>query len=139
MNGTVQEKRTKLHFMRSYYDSTLVQEGFRIQVLQENSDNSFADLRNPYDTSHYFVPDSADEIEIYYPRPFSITYLKSAPENEYLVQHKLPTDIGVQTTYVQLRNAIGIKQNGYYYDQRDWINQGYWSWKNLADLLPYDY
>jgi hypothetical protein len=30
-------------------------------------------------------------------------------------------------------------ENGYYYDQRDLVNQGYWSWKNIADLLPYDY
>jgi hypothetical protein len=151
MDGTVQEKRawsanrrkayqgSKLHFMRSYYDSTLVQEGFRIQLLAENSERNFVEVRNPYDTSHYFVPDSADEIEVYYPRAISITYLKKAPENEYLQQYKLPMDIGVQTTYAQLKNAIAIKQNGYFYEQRDWINQGYWSWKNLADLLPYDY
>ena len=38
-----------------------------------------------------------------------------------------------------IANGFVIEKNGYFYEQKDWINQGYWSWKNLADLVPYDY
>jgi hypothetical protein len=44
-----------------------------------------------------------------------------------------------QISYIDITDAVAIKENGYYYDQKDWVNQGYWSWKNLADQLPYDY
>jgi hypothetical protein len=83
--------------------------------------------------------DSTNEIEIWYPRKLSITYSRQKPDPEYLKQYKLPKNISVQTSYVQLNDGIAIKENGYFYDQRDMVNQGYWSWKNLADQLPYDY
>ena len=35
--------------------------------------------------------------------------------------------------------AIGIEQNGYYYDQNDITMTGYWSWEKVADMLPYDF
>jgi len=41
--------------------------------------------------------------------------------------------------YVDLADGITIKPNGYFFDQKSWVNQGYWSWKNLADQLPNDY
>lgn len=130
---------SKLHFMRSYYDSTLTQDGFRIAILKEDDDLNFDAVNNPYDSNYYYNIDSTLEVEIYFPRKISITYIKRTPENEYLQQYKLPNDIGVQITYADILDPIAIKQNGYYYDQRDWINQGYWSWKNLADQVPYDY
>jgi hypothetical protein len=40
---------------------------------------------------------------------------------------------------VSLTDAILIMENGYFFEQNSWVNQGYWSWKNLADQLPYDY
>ena len=54
-------------------------------------------------------------------------------------QYKLPMKLDVQVSYIDLLDAIDIKENGYYYDQKDWVSQGYWAWKNLADQLPYDY
>jgi hypothetical protein len=45
----------------------------------------------------------------------------------------------LQISYVDLSDGITIKPNGYFFDQKSWVNQGYWSWKNLADQLPYDY
>jgi hypothetical protein len=106
---------SKLHFMRSYYVS------------------------NPYDTTYYGALDSTMQIEIWYPRKLSITYTKKKPEPEYLKKMNLPRGVPYQISYIDLRDAIAIMENGYYYDQKDWVNQGYWSWKNLADLLPYDY
>jgi len=130
---------SRLHFMRSFYDSTIKQEGFTVDLLDENDNTKFNRLVNPLAPDYYQVTDSLDEVELYYPRKISVTYIKAVPENEYLKQYKLPMDVGVQISYIDILNPVAIKQNGYYYDQQDWINQGYWSWKNLADLLPYDY
>jgi hypothetical protein len=150
MEGNFQDQKTwsdnrkkvyygsKLHFMRSYYDSTLNEDGFEIALLDENNRTKFNPVQNPYDTAWYGVYDSTFESEVFYPRKISVTY-KKKPEPEYLQKFKLPKNVGAQISYIDLLDAIVIKENGYFYDQKDWINQGYWSWKNLADLLPYDY
>lgn len=130
---------SKLHFMRSYYDSTLVEEGFIIDMLDEVNDKKFNAIKDVYDTLYYGALDSTMQIEIGFPRKISITYAKKKPEPEYLKQFKLPKNVSVQMSYIDMTDAIAIKENGYYYDQKDWINQGYWSWKNIADQLPYDY
>jgi len=129
---------SKLHFMRAYYDSTLKEDGFEIALLDENNKTKFNPVRNPYDTTYYGIYDSTFESEVFYPRKFSVTFSKK-PEPEYLQKFKMPKNVGAQISYIELLDAIVIKENGYFYDQKDWINQGYWSWKNLADLLPYDY
>ena len=150
MDGTDAEKRSwitnrkkaytgsKLQFMRSYYDSTLLEDGFMIDLLDETNDTKFNKV-NPYDTLYYGGLDSTMEIEIWYPGKISVTYLKKRPEPEYIKKFGLPKNVSTLISYIDLSDAIAIKQNGYYYDQKDWINQGYWSWKNLADQLPYDY
>ncbi len=129
---------SKLEFMRSYYDSTLNEDGFEVALLNETKNTKFDIVSNPYDTTYYQVDDSTNEVEVYYPRKISITY-KKKPETQYLQKFKLPSNVGVQISYIDLLDGIIIKENGYFYDQKDWISQGYWSWKNLADLLPYDY
>jgi hypothetical protein len=129
---------SKLQFMRSYYDSTLNEDGYEIALLDSAYDKRFDVIRNPYDTTYYGVYDSTHEVEVFYPRKISITY-KKKPEPEYLKKFKLPLNVASQISYVDLLDAIEIKENGYFYDQKDWVSQGYWSWKNLADLLPYDY
>ena len=130
---------SRMHFLHAYYDSTIKQEGFTIDILSIKNRNQFFRLSNPYDTSYYFVDDSTGDVEMWYPDRISITYTKAKPEQAYLQQMKLPQDVPVQISYVDLRDAILIKENGYFLDQRSWVNQGYWSWKNLADQLPYDY
>jgi hypothetical protein len=130
---------SRLHFLRSYYDSTLKQEGFTVDILSAHVSNKFDRLVNPYDTSYYFFNDSTQNAELWFPAKVSITYSKKAPEKEYLQQYQLPLEVPVQISYIELTDAIVIKPNGYFFDQKSWINQGYWSWKNLADQLPYDY
>lgn len=130
---------SRMHFMRSVYDSTLKEDGFTIDILNENDKTKFARISNPLATQYYTATDSLDEVELFYPRKISVVYTKAVPANEYLQQYKLPMDVGVQISYIDILHPVAIKQNGYYYDQKDWVNQGYWSWKNLADLLPYDY
>jgi hypothetical protein len=129
---------SKLHFMRSYYDSTLQDEGFEIALVDQNNDKKFNVVTDPYDTAYYAIYDSTYESEVFYPAKISVTY-KKKPEPEYLKKFNLPKNVAIRISYIDLLDAIVIKENGYFYDQKDWINQGYWSWKNLADLLPYDY
>ena len=127
-----------MHFMRSYYDSTLNESGFTISIIN-NDEKTFGLLTNPYLNKYYNVSDSLDEVEIYFPKKISVACIKSTPEKEYLKQMNLPMDVGVQVSYIDILKPIAIKVNGYFYDQKNWVNQGYWSWKNVADLLPYDY
>ncbi len=154
---------SKLHFMRSYYDSTLLENGWTIDMLDEGSDKKFSKISDVYDSSYYNlitytrdsviyitdstrtdtvvyqVPTGTVDVEIYFPRKIRISYTEKRPEPEFLEQSGLPKNVGNQISYIDFKDAIAIKENGYYYNQKDWINQGYWSWKNVADLLPYDY
>jgi hypothetical protein len=125
--------------------------------LDEKDDKKFNKVKNVYDTAYYnIVMNIADslgadsvlykvlagpsgDVEIYYPGKISITYTKKSPEKEYLKKMNLPKGVPYQISYVDMKEVIAIMENGYYYDQKDWINQGYWSWKNIADQLPYDY
>ena len=151
IEGTEQELKTRrvnrlnayygsrLHFMRSYYDSTLVEDGFTIDLLDEKDDTKFRKISSPYDSLYYGALDSTMEVEIYYPRKFSVTYSKKRPEPEYLKKMGLPKKVATQISYIDMTDAIAIKENGFYYEQKNLIAQGYWSWKNLADQLPYDF
>ncbi len=130
---------SKLQFLRSYYDSTLQEDGWIIDLLDEHNDKKFNKVTNPYDTAYYGALDSTMQIEIWYPRKLSITYTKRSPEPEYLKKMGLPKSVPYIISYIDLKDGIAIMENGYFYDQKDWVNQGYWSWKNVADLLPYDY
>jgi hypothetical protein len=130
---------SRLHFMHSCFDSTLYENGFVLAMLNENDSTHFTKIDHPYDSTFYQAIDSTDEKDLFYPRRLRITYTKSIPENEYLIQYHLPLNIGVQVSYVDMLDVISVKRNGYYYDQKDWINYGYWSWKNIADQVPYDY
>ena len=110
-----------------------------IDVLDEKDDKSFYRIANPYDSTIFFAADATNEVEIYYPTKMSILYTKKVPEPEYLIQYGLPMDVKMQISYVDILHPNILKENGYYFHQKDWINQGYWSWKNIADLLPFDY
>jgi hypothetical protein len=130
---------SRLHFTRAYYDSTLKQEGFTVDLLSETDATQFSRLTNPYDSSYYFFDDSTGNAELWFPRKVSISYLKARPEPAYLEQMGFPKNVPLQISYVELRDGILIKPNGYFTEQGSWVNEGYWSWKNIADQLPYDY
>jgi hypothetical protein len=130
---------SRLHFMHSYYDRTLTDAGFIVSLLDKENDKKFNKIDEPFDTTWYTPVDSANEVDIFFPDRISITYAKKAPENEYLKKYKLPLNVPQQVSYIDLLDVITIKKNGYYYDQKDWVNFGYWSWKNIADQVPGDY
>ncbi|HWR32753.1 MAG TPA: carboxypeptidase-like regulatory domain-containing protein [Chitinophagaceae bacterium] len=147
---------SKLHFMHSYYDSTIIEDGWIIDMLDDTDKKKFNKIPDVYDTAFYNiavnerdsigadsitykVPFGPAEVEIYFPAKISITYKNARPEKEYLKKMNLPKTAPYQISYIDMKNWITISENGYYYDQKNWVNQGYWSWKNLADQLPYDY
>ena len=129
---------SRMHFMRAYFDSTLSQDGFLISLLNDDQ-QTFSLIAKPYDKRYYSVSDTLNEVKVTYPDKISVAYTKAIPEDAYLRQFKLPMNLGVQISYIDILNPISIKENGYYYEQRELVSQGYWSWKNLADQLPYDY
>ena len=130
---------SRLHFLRAYYDSALNEEGFTVDLLSPDDAKKFNRVTNPYDTAYYLANDSTGDVELWFGAKASITYTKKTPDNRYLKQYGLPMDVGVQISYVDLIDPVTIKPNGFFVEQRSWINQGYWSWKNVADALPYDY
>jgi hypothetical protein len=130
---------SRLHFLRSYYDSSLVENGFTMELQPVATINKFVKVKDPYDSSYYFVEDSTGDIELWFPGKMSVAYTKAKPDPSYIKEMGLSQYQKFQITYVDLSDPILVKENGYFSEQRSWINQGYWSWKNIADQLPFDY
>lgn len=130
---------SRLHFLRAYYTAALDKEGFTVDLFTPSSQTSFARIRNPYDTAYYYFDDSTGNAELYFPVKATIAYQKKAPESRYLTQYNLPTGTKAQVTFIDMRDVIYINPNGYFTDQKNLVNQGYWSWLNVADQLPLDY
>jgi hypothetical protein len=126
-----------LHFIRSLYDSTLDDEGFVLELADSSSNNKFKKVDNPYDPQIY-SRDSGD-LEISMQGRLRVSYTSQAPDKKYLIENKYPLSTGVQISALDIVNGFVIEENGYFYDQADVTNIGYWSWKKLAELLPYDY
>ncbi len=68
-----------------------------------------------------------------------ILYKNALPDPQYLRENKMPSSVTSQISILDISDGFVIQQNGYFYDQNDVINIGYWSWEKLADDLPYDY
>ena len=136
-----QEKREEAylgsltHFMRSYHDQSLGQEGFRIEFMERSG--KFRIVNDPYDT--VFTTFDAQGLELHPPGTLRIIYLNETPEQDYLVRNKLSLSNTVQVSQLHFRDAVAVEKNGYFFDQRDVIAIGYWGWEKIADLMPYDY
>lgn len=132
---------SRLHFMRCYYDSTLQENGFAIEEIKKDSvsgKTNIVPLNNPYDTAYYTIIDSVNkEINLF--GNYRIVYNRAPMERAYLVANKYPTSAKEQLSTLELLNGFVITENGFFYEQTEVINSGYWAWKNLADQLPYDY
>jgi hypothetical protein len=130
---------SRLHFMRSWYDSTLIQQGFAIeQVDTQSVALKTTPIENVYDTSLYRVLENR-EVEITYNGKLRIVYKKEMPDSVYLAINKLPAHLRSQITLLVITEGFTIEQNGYCYDQNDLANSGYWAWEKLADEVPYNY
>jgi len=128
---------SRLHFMRSWYDSTLNDEGFQIELLDTTGSNHTTALSNPYDSSIYSL-DSSD-VEISIKGRIRVSYKNMVPDKKYLAINKFPSSAKIQISALDIQDGFVIEENGYFYEQSEITNIGYWAWKKLAELLPYDY
>ncbi len=130
---------SRLHFMRSWYDSSLLQEGFAIeQVDTQSVALKTVPIQNVYDSSIYRVVENRD-VEISYSGKLRIIYKNEMPDADYLAKNKLSPNIRSQVTILVLSEGFTIERNGFFYNQNDVANSGYWTWEKLADEVPYDY
>lgn len=157
---------SKLHFFRSLYAHLLEEEGFeiyRVWAHQKDTSNhqeyglledslfigkrdifleQTTEKLNLYD---YLYDDSisgAKKLLIF--QPFEVRYINNGEENNY-VKHSYYS-LGVkrtknaQVTIVRLvNNYITFYANGSFVKPDELVTIGYWSYKQMADLLPYDY
>ncbi len=129
---------SRLHFMRTLYDSTVIDEGFVIEKMGDDTkDNKGIVIEHPYSEDLYEV--DSNNVFINWKGRYRITYKKVLPDKKFLLEFKLPADLRSQVTLLDIADGFVIEENGYFYEQYEVINTGYWAWKKLAELLPYDY
>ncbi len=132
-------KGSRLHFVRSWYSHTLEKEGFAIEAVDSASKTlKTTPIENPYDTTLCQRIENND-VEINYNGRLRVIYKNAPPDPQYLRENKMPSSIIAQISILDISDGFVIQGNGYFYDQNDVINIGYWSWQKLANELPYDY
>jgi hypothetical protein len=94
-------------------------------------------IDNLYDSSLYFVDSTG--VTVNWDGKYRIGYKKVLPEKKFLQEFKLAANTSMQVTLLDVSDGFVVEQNGYFYEQYDVINSGYWAWKKLAELLPYNY
>ncbi|WP_207511509.1 carboxypeptidase-like regulatory domain-containing protein [Longitalea luteola] len=129
---------SRLHFMRAFYDSTLTDEGFIVEKLNPDSQNVKGTFITDLYNEQEYLADSGN-VEIGWTGQYRISYERVRPDKQFLEEYKLPPTTRFQITVLDVANGFVIEENGYFYEQYDVINTGYWAWKKLAELLPYDY
>lgn len=129
---------SRLHFMRTLYDSSVNDEGFSVEKMDDDPKSAKGTLiKDLYNEALYTV-DSGDVI-INWSGRYRVSYKNVLPEKKYLQDLKLPENLKAQVTLLEVADGFVIEENGYFYEQYDVVNTGYWAWKKLAELLPFDY
>lgn len=128
---------SRLHFIRSWYDSTLKEEGFQVELMDSSNNSNPVVMTDPYDSKWYTV-DSGD-VQINIKGRIRVTYRNQPPDKKYLMVNKFPLSAKLQISALDIVDGFTIEENGYFYEQSEVTNMGYWAWKKLAELLPYDY
>ncbi|MDE3247090.1 MAG: carboxypeptidase-like regulatory domain-containing protein [Bacteroidota bacterium] len=130
---------SRLQFMRSWYNRRLEQDGYKLELVDSVAKPiKTTPIANPYDSSLYRTIEN-NEVEINYNGRLRIVYTGALPDIQYLRENKMPEYLRAQISILDISDGFVILQNGYFYDQNDVINIGYWSWLKLANELPYDY
>lgn len=141
-NRTTAYNGSILHFMRSTYNKRLKEEGFEIQFIVKNdgADTAIKGL-DFYGALNYDRNDSTQVIEINPNQTeVAILYKNEMPDKLYIeLNDDAPKKFELSVVSFPPSQAIGIEQNGYYFDQNDLTITGYWSWEKVADMLPYDF
>ena len=128
---------SRLHFMRSWYDSTLETEGFRVETLNAPESDKGSELQNPYDGSIYSLDSGMVDININ--GSIRVTYTGQVPDKNYLIQNHFPLNAKEEVSALNMPNGFSIEENGYFFEQSEITNMGYWAWKKIAEWVPYDY
>lgn len=135
-------KGSILHFMRSTYNKQLKEEGFEIQfIVKNNGEDTAIKGLDFYGALNYDRNDSSQVIEINPNQTeVAILYKNETPDKLYTeLNDDAPKKFELSVVSFPPAQAIGIEQNGYYFDQNDLTITGYWSWEKVADMLPYDF
>jgi len=127
---------SRLHFMRALYNSAVSEEGFIVEQLNDNPKKGviITDLYN----NEQYASDSGDII-LGWKGKYRVSYKSVLPNKKFLEDFKLPSDTRYQITVLDILDGFVIERNGYFYEQYEVINTGYWAWKKIAETLPYDY
>jgi hypothetical protein len=128
---------SRLHFMRCWYDSTLKEEGYLLEQLEGDNGDKATTINNPY-VQDIYTSDSGNAV-INFKGRLRVTYKNQVPNPKYLAINKFPSGAKWQISAIDIPDGIEIEENGYFYDQAEVTNIGYWAWKKLAEVLPYDY
>ena len=128
---------SRLHFMRSWYDSTLKEEGFQVETLNAPQSDKGSLLENPYDSAIYSLDSGTVDININ--GSIRVSYSGQVPDKKYLMQNHFPLNAKVQVSALEMPTGFSIEENGYFFEQSEITNMGYWAWKKVAELVPYDY
>jgi hypothetical protein len=130
---------SRVHFMHSLFDSVLTEEGFVVEKLDDRNLKNIEGtvIQNIYDSANYYKDSSTADIN--WKGRYRISYKNVLPEKKFLEEFKLPAKTRAQVTLLDITDGFVVEQNGYFYEQYDVVNTGYWAWKKLAELLPYDY
>ncbi|MFT3703388.1 MAG: carboxypeptidase-like regulatory domain-containing protein [Agriterribacter sp.] len=126
-----------LQFMRSYRDSSLKKNGYKIELIDDKSDKT-SGINNPYDTLYYNIVDY-NKVSLFFPGKLRVVYSNEKPDPAYLEANKLPLNTSLQISILDLADGITVEENGYYFDQKDVLTLGYWGWEKMGAFLPYDY
>lgn len=130
---------SRMHFMHAFYDSVLTEEGFIVEKLDDRNLRNVEGSRidNLYDSSNYFKDSSIADVS--WKGRYRVSFKSVLPDKKFLEEFKLPAQTRSQVTVLDIADGFAIEENGYFYEQYDVVNTGYWAWKKLAELLPYDY
>ena len=131
-----------LHFMRSVYNKRIKEEGFEIQLVAKNNDAETAiPVADFYGALNYIKNDSTQLVEMTpNQQNLAVLYNKEAPDPLYISQSgDVARKFQLSILTIAPEQAIGIEQNGYFFDQNDITINGYWTWQKVADVLPYDF
>lgn len=129
---------SRLHFMRTLYDSTAIEEGFIVEKMDEDPSSIKGTIIHKLYDGEQYVADS-NEVTLNWQGRYRISYKMVFPDKRFLQEFKLPANTRMQVTLLDIADGFVIEENGYFYEQYDVVNTGYWAWKRLAELLPYNY
>ena len=138
INRNKSYRGSKFHFMKSWYDKDLQQQGFVLEKVNPEAKNFEATaVPDYYDTSFYQLDSSAVDISL--TGRYRIIYKKEMPDPKFVSFYKLPPHIRVQLSILDIQDGFVIEENGYWYEQADLVNTGYWSYERISEAVPYDF